>query len=301
MNEEMKEEKAVHGSTDSQVKPEEETAREGEVLPSPSREGTISRELPLEETAGEKVPPEGAATQEVPMQEVDTEEGSPEGAATGQIPPEGRGIEKAPPEGISRGELPPEESSSEKISPEGPEGASSEEISPEEKATEEEVRAETLTLEEMAAEVSRLQERENELTQQFLRLQADFENHKRRTREQMKETILRANENLIRELLPVLDNLERAMAAVSEDNGESVRSGIELVYKQFLDVLQKEGLKPIPAAGEPFDPRIHEAVMQVETDDPEMDGRVVEELQKGYSFHDRVLRASMVKVGKVAQ
>ncbi len=154
-------------------------------------------------------------------------------------------------------------------------------------------------LEALCQELKHLQEQEAELTQKLVRLQADFENYRRRTRKEMQENIIRANEELIGELLPVLDNFDRALVARDEASAESIRNGVELVYRQFLDILGKEGLTPIDTLGEAFDPHVHEAALVEATDDPDLDNQIVQELQKGYCFGDRVIRAAVVKVAKI--
>ena len=115
----------------------------------------------------------------------------------------------------------------------------------------------------------------------------------------MQESIIRANEELIGELLPVLDNFDRALVVEENASAESIRNGMELIYRQLLDILGKEGLVPIGADGELFDPHKHDAVLVESIDDPVMDNRVIQELKKGYSFRDRVLRAAVVKVAKL--
>lgn len=161
--------------------------------------------------------------------------------------------------------------------------------------------AEVLDPQVLKEEVSSLRQQVAELTQQLLRLHADFDNYRKRTRKNMEEEILRANEALVKQLLPVLDNLERALAVDSDASEASVREGVELVYRQFLDILSREGLQPIKAVGEPFDPNLHEAMMVETVEDPELENRVIGEFLKGYTFRERVLRAAMVKVGKAQQ
>ena len=154
-------------------------------------------------------------------------------------------------------------------------------------------------LEALSQKLQNLEAQEAELNQKLLRLQADFDNYRRRTRKEMQENIIRANEELIGELLPVIDNFERALVPRDDASAESIRSGVELVYKQFLDILNKEGLIPIDTVGETFDPHVHDAALVETTCDPGLDNQVVQELQKGYCFGDRVLRAAVVKVAKI--
>ncbi|MGI6576094.1 MAG: nucleotide exchange factor GrpE [bacterium] len=129
------------------------------------------------------------------------------------------------------------------------------------------------------------------------RLQADFDNYRRRMDKERQELIGRANERLIFTLLPVLDNLERVLEIQREPENETIISGVEMIYRQFLEVLNREGVVPIRAVGEEFDPQKHEAVMQVE-ESGAAQNIVVEELQRGYLIQEKVLRPSMVKVAK---
>lgn len=154
-------------------------------------------------------------------------------------------------------------------------------------------------LEALSQKLQDLEAQEAELNQRLLRLQADFDNYRRRTRKEIQENIVRANEELIDELLPVIDNFERALVPREGASAESIRTGVELVYRQFLDILGKEGLTPIETVGEPFDPHVHDAALVETTCDPALDNHVVQELQKGYCFGDRVLRAAVVKVAKI--
>jgi len=130
------------------------------------------------------------------------------------------------------------------------------------------------------------------------RLKAEYENYKKRAIKERRQLVLWAVEDLVKELLPVLDNLERAIdSSSSSQNFSSLAEGIQLVSGQFKSVLEKKGLEEIKAKGEQFDPYLHEAIMQVESKDYS-DNLVVQELRKGYKFKDKVLRPSMVKVNK---
>ena len=132
----------------------------------------------------------------------------------------------------------------------------------------------------------------------YLRLAAEFENYKRRSQRDLNESIKFANETLLKNLLPVIDNLERAIKC-GKDAGmvNAVMEGVELTHKSFLEIVEKLGLRQISSAGQPFDPSRHQAVAQVESDTYEAN-MVVEELQKGYFLHDRILRPAMVTVSK---
>lgn len=129
-----------------------------------------------------------------------------------------------------------------------------------------------------------------------LRLQADYENLRRRTRQEREDLLKYGSEQLITSLLPVLDNFERALASAG-DGGEKFISGVQMIHRQLSETLSKEGLAPVAAEGEQFDPNIHEAVMQVEdTGNPE--NTVVEELRRGYYLKGKVIRPAMVKVAR---
>jgi len=133
----------------------------------------------------------------------------------------------------------------------------------------------------------------------LLRVSADFENYKKRVAKEKSDLIRYGNDELIKELLPVIDNLERALGhANAEGNEEGVRSGVEMTLQQFLGILQRFGVIPIAAEGEPFDPTKHEAVMEQATGDYDP-GHVVAELQKGYLLNDRLVRPAKVVVAKV--
>ncbi|MFQ5918224.1 MAG: nucleotide exchange factor GrpE [Candidatus Binatia bacterium] len=134
--------------------------------------------------------------------------------------------------------------------------------------------------------------------ERFLRQLAELENFKKRTVREKEETIKYGNEGLIRDLLPILDNLERAVEhAQGGGNGKPLLEGIEMILKSLLEVLQKHGVTQISAKGEPFDPQKHEAFAQVESEELEAN-TVVEELHKGYLQFDRLLRPSLVSVAK---
>ncbi|WP_138493430.1 nucleotide exchange factor GrpE [Paenibacillus pinistramenti] len=133
--------------------------------------------------------------------------------------------------------------------------------------------------------------------QRLLRVQADYDNFRRRTQKEKEELAKYASSKLIGELLPVFDNFERALAAsLPEQNDQSsLVKGVEMIFRQFEGVLKNEGLSIMETVGQPFNPEYHQAVMTVETDEYE-EGVVVEELQKGYLLKDKVLRPAMVKV-----
>lgn len=131
--------------------------------------------------------------------------------------------------------------------------------------------------------------------ERYKRLQADFENFRRRTRQEKEDLSRVVAQNIIADFLPVLDNFERALANAATQDAQAILSGVDMIFRQFSQALEKNGLSAIEAVGAPFDPQRHEAVMRIE-DDSKEDGTVVEELQKGYIVHGKVIRPSMVKV-----
>ena len=133
-------------------------------------------------------------------------------------------------------------------------------------------------------------EEEGEL--RYLRLMADFQNYKKRVEKEKRDLYSYANEKIMNDLLTVMDNFERAL---EHDADENFKEGIEMIFKQLSDVLEKDGLAEIPALGEEFDPNVHSAVMTEETEEYES-GKVSGVMQKGYTLNGKVIRPSMVKV-----
>ncbi len=136
--------------------------------------------------------------------------------------------------------------------------------------------------------------------ERYLRLAADFENFRRRKNQELADRSRYASEDAARALLPVLDNLRRAVAHAAEAGAEEFFvSGLELVVREFEAALEKLGVVPIEAEGQPFDPSLHEAIGSAEGGDVDVD-TVVDEVQRGYRLHDRVLRPSLVRVAHPA-
>jgi len=142
-------------------------------------------------------------------------------------------------------------------------------------------------------ELQKVRAERDTLLDRLARMQADFENARKRASREQQEFRDYALADAINTLLPTLDSFERALQSSREQS--ELRSGIELIYKQLQDALNKLGLRPIPAKGEPFDPRLHEAIEMVETTEAP-DHQIVQELQRGYKLKDRLLRPAMVKV-----
>lgn len=150
--------------------------------------------------------------------------------------------------------------------------------------------------EETAVKIAALEEEKEKLIERLSRLQADFNNYRRRVKEEKKDIRARANENLLLELLPIIDNFERAIEA-NEDEGANFSKGVGMIYKQLMNLLNKEEVTPMESMGEEFDPELHHAVMKEPADDVEED-TIIQVMQKGYYYKDRVLRPAMVKVAE---
>lgn len=148
------------------------------------------------------------------------------------------------------------------------------------------------------AELTRLQQEAGHLRELYLRKLADFDNFRKRKDKEMAEFRSQANAEMLRDLLPVVDNLERALAVGSEDIG-GIRAGVDLTLRQFKDVLSRHGVVEVDPLGEMFDPSTHEAVSRLHTAEAEPN-TVVQVLQKGYRLGERLLRAALVVVAAPA-
>lgn len=156
----------------------------------------------------------------------------------------------------------------------------------------------TAQVEELQARVQQLEQEVAQYKDQFLRAAADLKNYRRRTEEERASLIRNATAGLIMKLLPILDDFDLAMQhAPDEIRDHPWFAGIVGVQRKLQLVLESEGVKPIEALGQPFDPNYHDAVMH-EDAGPEQAGKVLEDLRRGYMLHDRVIRPSMVKVGQ---
>lgn len=152
--------------------------------------------------------------------------------------------------------------------------------------------------EAVISEIELLKEQLDEEKDRYIRQLAEFDNFRKRTQKDREEFIKYANEQLILELVDVLENLERGLETAKESNGkDKLIEGMELVYKQFKDVLESKGLASIKAVGEQFDPYKHEAMMITQTDECGED-TVLEEYTKGYMLNNNVIRCSKVRVSK---
>jgi len=145
------------------------------------------------------------------------------------------------------------------------------------------------------ADIQKLKAERDALLDRIARMQADFENARKRAARELQDYREYALADAIRDLLPVLDSFERALKTSA--SAKDLRGGIELISKQLEDALTRLGLRPIPAKGTAFDPRFHEAIEMVETTEAP-DHQIIEELQRGYKLKDRLLRPAMVKVAR---
>lgn len=139
-----------------------------------------------------------------------------------------------------------------------------------------------------------------EAKERIIRLMADFDNYRKRVQREKEDWHRYSSMTFIEKLLPVLDNLERALENLNQQSEEvkSIFSGVVMIYRQLTDVLQQEGLTIVEGMGSSFDPQIHEAVMLEPAGEGQEDNEVVQVLRKGYRFKDKLLRPSMVKVAK---
>jgi molecular chaperone GrpE len=150
---------------------------------------------------------------------------------------------------------------------------------------------------DLTAELEELKRKCEEYYDNWVRTTADFENYKKRVQREKEEFIEYGNETILRDFLPIIDNLERALNFMKESpNPSSIIEGVELIYKQMMSLLEKYGVRPIEALGKKFDPFYHEVVEQRLSE--EEDGVVLQEYQKGYMYKTRVLRPSLVVVSK---
>ena len=140
-----------------------------------------------------------------------------------------------------------------------------------------------------------LESKNAELEDRVKRQMAEFENFRKRTEKEKSTMFDMGARSVIEKLLPVVDNFERGLASITEEQRGPVYDGMNMIYKQLMDELDKMDVKPIEALGQPFDPNLHNAVMQVESEEFES-GVVAQELQKGYTYKDSVVRHSMVAV-----
>jgi molecular chaperone GrpE len=139
----------------------------------------------------------------------------------------------------------------------------------------------------------------NELNDRFLRLYAEFENFRKRTNKERLDMIVNANGELLKDLIPIIDDFERAITNnESSEDVIAIKEGFSLIYNKYKGVMETKGLKPMLAKGEVFDPEFHEAVANMPTEDKELKGKIIDDVEKGYLLNDKVLRYAKVVVGQ---
>ncbi|MBW3621996.1 MAG: nucleotide exchange factor GrpE [Armatimonadetes bacterium] len=153
-------------------------------------------------------------------------------------------------------------------------------------------------LEEREAENQALQGEMNDTREQLLRALADIDNVRKRGRQEREEAAQFGAQTLLSDLLTVIDNLERAVAAGETATRESLLEGVNLTLRQFHDTLRRHGVEPIEGEGQPFNAQLHEAIMRAEPTEEHPAGTVVDEIRKGYTLRGRLLRPSLVKVAQ---
>jgi len=155
-----------------------------------------------------------------------------------------------------------------------------------------------MTKPELLEKIKELKEESKKNFDLYLRSQADIENIKKRNKKDKDDWIRYSNETLIKEMLPVIDNLEKAISHSQNENSfDALKEGVKLTLKGFMDTLVKSGLEEVKAQGEPFDPSYHQAVSQQEDNNVEV-GVILEELQRGYTLNERLIRPAMVVISK---
>ena len=143
-----------------------------------------------------------------------------------------------------------------------------------------------------------LQEKYDDLNNRFLRLYSDFDNFRKRANKEKLELIKSASEDLIVDLLPVLDDFERALKAFEDHNADpELVAGVELIYNKLFNILKQKGLQPMDSIGKDFDTDYHEAITKIPAPSEDMKGKVVDVIQKGYLMNDKVIRFAKVVVG----
>jgi molecular chaperone GrpE len=173
------------------------------------------------------------------------------------------------------------------------------------KKKKDEVKKDEVKKDEIVEELSKLLKEKEEiiktLEDKLLYLQAEFENFKKLKNKEKQDTLKFGNEELIKNLLPVVDNLERALEHASKtEDFKGIHEGVKIILNEFLKVLERSGLTPVEALGKKFDPNFHEAFFQEEKDDMEPE-TVISEHQKGYSLNGRLIRPSMVSISKKSE
>ena len=139
----------------------------------------------------------------------------------------------------------------------------------------------------------------NELNDKYLRLYSEFDNYRKRTSKERLELFKTAGQDILTDLLPVLDDFERAILKMdSSDDSEAIQTGINLIYNKFKSILENKGLKHFKSIETEFDPEVHEAITKIPAPSKKLKGKVVDEIEKGYMLNDKVIRFAKVVVGE---
>lgn len=153
--------------------------------------------------------------------------------------------------------------------------------------------------EDLGKKVESLEKELENAKKEYLFLMAEFDNFRKRTLKEKSEIIKNGAENAMRDLLPVIDDFERALKAIDENSeADSLKKGVDLIYNKFLKYLEKNGVKPIDSTGTDFDTELHEAVTTFPATDESQKGKIIDTVQKGYTLNDKVLRHAKVVVGQ---
>ncbi len=152
---------------------------------------------------------------------------------------------------------------------------------------------------ELETKLKEAEEKAVELNDRYLRLSAEFDNYRKRTLKEKTELILNGGEKVLTSILPVLDDMERAMQNMEKATDvKAVQEGVELIYTKFLQTLEQNGVKPIPTEGEALDTDFHEAIALIDAPTEEQKGKILDCVQKGYTLNDKVIRHAKVVIGK---
>ncbi|MCU0430149.1 MAG: nucleotide exchange factor GrpE [Cytophagaceae bacterium] len=149
-----------------------------------------------------------------------------------------------------------------------------------------------------SAETEQLKQEVADLKDKYIRLYSDFENFRKRTAREKLELLSNASEDVLKAVLPVLDDMERALKSIGEaEENKAMREGLDLVYQKFKKTLEAKGLKLMETIGTPFNPDVHEAITQLPAPSEDMKGKVIDEVEKGYFLHEKVIRFAKVVIG----
>jgi len=146
--------------------------------------------------------------------------------------------------------------------------------------------------------VAKLEEELSDMKDKYLRLYSEFDNYKRRTSKERLDMLKTANQEMVVALLPVIDDFDRARQSMEQaQDVAAVKEGVDLIYNKLFSILQQKGLKPMDAVGTVFDADVHEAITQIPAPDESQKGKVIDEVEKGYYLHDKVIRFAKVVIG----